>query len=267
MPTPNTPRPRPALGPSPRVALERLWPAGSCTGWHAHGLAQLLYATDGVMVVDTQAGSWVVPPTRALWLRPGLRHQVTMVGAVRMRTAYLDDTQVPGLPTHSGVLHVSALLRELLVAATQLPPQAPLTPRDQLLWNLLVCELRVSPRLPLHLPWPQDADLRQLCSRLAANPADTASAATWATTLGVSERSLHRRFTRATGMNWSQWRTQCRLQHALLRLAQGDKIIDVALDCGYASPSAFAAMFRRQFGVTPSGFFGATPLDHRPTGA
>lgn len=256
MPTHPTPTPRPALGSAPRVALERQWPAGSTTGWHAHAVAQLLYATDGVMVVDTQAGSWVVPPTRALWLRTGLRHRVTMTGAVRMRTAYLDEAQVPGLPAHSGVLHVSALLRELLVAATELGPQSPATARDALLWDLLVCELRVSPSLPLHLPWPTDPGLRQLCTRLAAHPCDTTSAAAWAATLDLSERSLHRRFVRETGMNWSQWRTQCRLQHALLRMAQGDKIIDVALDSGYASPSAFAAMFRKQFGVTPSRFFG-----------
>jgi len=32
-------------------------------------------------------------------------------------------------------------------------------------------------------------------------------------------------------------------------------VIDVALALGYESPSAFATMFRRQFGETPSQFF------------
>ena len=32
-------------------------------------------------------------------------------------------------------------------------------------------------------------------------------------------------------------------------------MIDVAPDCGYASQSAFAAMFRRHFGIAPSAFY------------
>ena len=48
-------------------------------------------------------------------------------------------------------------------------------------------------------------------------------------------------------------------KHQLLRalelLAGGDKVIDVALALGYDSPSAFATMFRKHFGQTPSQFF------------
>jgi AraC-like DNA-binding protein len=43
--------------------------------------------------------------------------------------------------------------------------------------------------------------------------------------------------------------------HALRGIAAGNKVIEVALDCGYGSASAFAAMFRRHFGVSPSSFY------------
>ncbi|MCJ9714634.1 helix-turn-helix domain-containing protein, partial [Bordetella hinzii] len=33
------------------------------------------------------------------------------------------------------------------------------------------------------------------------------------------------------------------------------KILSIALDHGYASQSAFAAMFRQHFGVPPSAFY------------
>lgn len=56
-------------------------------------------------------------------------------------------------------------------------------------------------------------------------------------------------------MTFAQWREQARLLHALRRIAEGDKLIDVAFDCGYSSPSAFATMFRRHFGITPSTFY------------
>jgi len=42
---------------------------------------------------------------------------------------------------------------------------------------------------------------------------------------------------------------------ALERIALGERIIDVAGTLGYDSPSAFASMFKRQFGTTPSQFF------------
>ena len=42
---------------------------------------------------------------------------------------------------------------------------------------------------------------------------------------------------------------------ALELVASGEKVIDVALALGYESPSAFASMFRKHFGQTPSAFF------------
>jgi len=45
-----------------------------------------------------------------------------------------------------------------------------------------------------------------------------------------------------------------RLISALERLEQGAAVTEVALDCGYNSPSAFIAAFRRQFGATPGAF-------------
>jgi AraC-like DNA-binding protein len=56
-------------------------------------------------------------------------------------------------------------------------------------------------------------------------------------------------------MSFGQWRQQARLLRALEQLAGGAKVVDVALNMGYASPSAFATMFKRQFGVVPSDFF------------
>jgi AraC-like DNA-binding protein len=50
-------------------------------------------------------------------------------------------------------------------------------------------------------------------------------------------------------MGLAVWRQQARLMEALSRLASGQSITAVALDVGYESPSAFTAMFHRNFGV------------------
>ncbi|WP_313704266.1 helix-turn-helix transcriptional regulator [Massilia sp.] len=241
--------------PRPLVAMENTLPAGTVTGWHSHPRGQLLYAIKGVMIVHSEAGSWVVPPSRALWIVAGLRHNVIMSGDVEMRTAYIDAQAAPGLPAQTCVINVSPLLRELMVEAVRIPLDRDMGPREERLVGLLLDELSVSSAIPLHLPMPYDARLKSLCQSLIDQPGNPAQARDWAASLGMGERTLHRLFSQETGMTFARWREQARLLSALEQLAQGRKGIDVAFDCGYASQSAFAAMFRRHFGVPPSSFY------------
>ncbi|WP_374334397.1 helix-turn-helix domain-containing protein [Leeia sp.] len=240
---------------SPLIALDNHWPSGSSTGWHTHPRGQLLYAIHGVMKVETEAGSYVIPPSRALWMRPGLRHNVTMAGTVEMRTVYLDTTLMPELPARSGVVHVSPLLRELLLAAVQLPHATPETDRARCIRQLLVDELHSASTLPLHLPLPHHPVLQRLCQTLCDHPADPRNATAWARELDMSERSLHRLFTRETGLPFTRWRDQARLFAALTALAEGRKGLDAAFHCGFSSQSAFVAWFRRQTGDTPAAYY------------
>ena len=237
------------------VAMENTCPAGSSTGWHSHPRGQLLYAIKGVMIVHSDAGSWVVPPSRALWMVAGVRHNVIMSGDVEMRTAYIDAAAAPGVPGRTCVINVSPLLRELLVEAVRIPLDRDLCARDERLVGLLIDELSVSSAIALHLPMPGDLRLRAVCQSLIEQPASAATAREWAQAAGMGERTLHRLFSQETGLTFSRWREQARLLSALEQIARGRKGIEVAFDCGYASQSAFAAMFRRHFGVPPSSFY------------
>lgn len=192
--------------PRPVVVMESRWQAGMSTGWHSHPKAQLLYATEGVMVVHTETGSWVIPPNRALWVATGLRHTVSMSGDVWMRTAYIDAGQVPALPQASCAINVSPLLRELLVEAVRLSPTEAPEGRDARLLALLIDEIRDSATMPLHLylPMPSDARLRSICDGLVAQPSEAASVAQWAASIHVAERTLHRLFAQET---WHDVRT------------------------------------------------------------
>ena len=102
---------------------------------------------------------------------------------------------------------------------------------------------------------PTDPRIKSICEKISAHPADTSTADDWGALRGVTARTVHRLFIRETGMTFAQWREQARLLFALQRLANGERIIDVAFDCGYASQSAFTAMFRRHFGIPPSMFY------------
>ena len=238
----------------PMAAMEANWAHGTSTGWHSHPRGQLLYAIEGVMSVQLHSGSWLVPPNRGLWIEADAERDVRMSGDVKMRTAYIDASAFADLPARTCVVNVSPLLRELVVAAVGVPLDYAEGSRDERLMHLLVDELRAAEVLPLHLPLSTDARLRQVCEALMREPADTATAEHWAQRLGVSAKTLQRLFVKETGMPFAQWREQARLMFALGRIAAGERIIDIALDCGYASQSAFTAMFKRHFGVPPSGF-------------
>lgn len=237
------------------AAMEVDYPSGASTGRHAHPRGQLLYAIEGVMIVRSLAGSWVVPPNRALWLVAGLEHEVHMAGEVKIRTVFIDAQEISNLPAKSCVVNVSALLRELIVAAVRIPLDYREGGRDDRLMRLLVDELRESDVLPLHLPVPTDTRLKVICQTLIDHPADPSTADQWARRLKVTSKTVHRLFVKETGMTFAQWREQARLLFALRRIASGERIVDVAFDCGYASQSAFTAMFRRHFGTPPSAFY------------
>jgi AraC-like DNA-binding protein len=241
--------------PMPVTAMAADYVPGHVTKPHQHPHAQLIHAMHGVMVVSTAEGQWTVPPTRGMWMPGGTVHWIRMVGRVQMRTAYIRPDAAPDLPTRCTVLGISPLLRELILAAIDIPPRYEAESRDGRLMRLLLDEVKLVPTLPLHLPRPTDQGLRSICDEIVGSPDNALTLADWGERLGVDPKTIQRRFARETGMTFGQWRQQARLLAALERLAAGDKVLDVALEMGYDSPSAFATMFRRQFGVPPSAFF------------
>jgi len=222
---------------------------------HHHPTAQLIHAVQGVMIVTTNAGQWIVPPTRGLWMPAGVKHQIRTVGEVRVRTVYIRSDACPELPQHCQVVKISPLLRELILASIDVSQPYAIDSRDGRLMALLLDEVTLLPSLPLRLPQPTDPDLLTICNAIALAPDEPSTLNQWAERLGVDPKTIQRRFSRQTGMTFGQWRQQARLITALEQLASGVKVVDVALNLGYGSPSAFTTMFKRQFGVTPSAYF------------
>lgn len=222
---------------------------------HSHRRAQLLYATAGVLVIETDAGRWVVPPSRGVWLKGGITHSVRMRGAAQMRSIFVNPDAIPGLPDGDCVIDISPLLRELILAATKVDGDYELESRDGRLMRFILDELCSLPVLPFNLPWPQDARIIRVCQALAEDPADARNASDWAEMVAMSDKTFHRQFHKQTGVTFGRWRQQARLLLSLESLAQGTPVVQVALQHGYESQSAFAAAFKRQFGLSPSEFY------------
>ena len=102
---------------------------------------------------------------------------------------------------------------------------------------------------------PVDKRLKSLCDALIADPGAELTLQQWASQVGASDRTLTRLFERELGMGFAQWRQQVRLAHAAPLIARGVPLSQVAAELGYASQSAFSAMFKKIFGSSPSAFF------------
>ncbi|MHC6225343.1 AraC family transcriptional regulator [Pseudomonas sp. X10] len=223
---------------------------------HCHDRAQLIHALSGVVTVNSRQGSWVVPPGRGVWVPAAVEHDLKIAGMVRMRTLFIDPQARPDLPRECQVIEISALLRELIISAMDIPADVPAGGRDERVMQLILDEIRVLPVMALHVPSPCDPQLLALCQALRAAPAEDWSLQRAARHSGISPRTLTRAFQRETGLSFIQWLRRMRLLTSLDALAAGHSILDVALDLGYDSPSAFSAMFRRTLGVSPSAYFG-----------
>src|SRR5882672_8127595 len=86
---------------------------------HSHTWHQMIYASRGVMTVNTSTGSWVVPSRRAVWVPAGIEHEVEMSASVSMRTLYLRPGLSDVLPRDCCVVSVSPLLRELILRTVE----------------------------------------------------------------------------------------------------------------------------------------------------
>jgi len=238
--------------PRPVAAMAKDFAAGQHIARHLHSRAQLIFAAAGVMLVSTDKGSWAVPPQRAVWMPAGVAHEIRLPGAVAMRTLYVRPDAAGRMPARVRVIAVSALLRELILRACALPVLYDERGAAGRLMTLILDEIAGLPTLGLDLPMPRDPRLARICRALGGDPGSTRTLEDWGREAGGSGRTLARLFLRETGLTFAAWRQQARLLAALARLAAGEPVTRIALDLGYESPSAFAAMFKRALGAPPS---------------
>ena len=222
---------------------------------HAHDWHQLIYASEGVMWIQTAQGDWVVPPNRAVWVPAGVEHGIEMTGSVFVQTLYLAQALSRTLPDRCCAVNISPLLRELIRHIVTLGTLDKCDSVRARLICVLLDQLNALPTIPLQLPWPTDERAQRAAAWLRAHPDDPGIIKHMAKRVSLGIRTLERLFHNETGQTFGKWRQQLRLLHALRLLAGGRPVTAVALDVGYESASAFIVMFKRTLGVTPHRYF------------
>jgi len=215
-----------------------------------------VYPARGVLSIHARRVTSIIPANRVAWTPARVMHYHRAYGQTDMRIVFLPASLAVLLPSEPTVLPVSALAREALLALTgprnYASESEAFTPgASARLRRVLVDELQAAPEQPLQLPEPEDDRLLAVARRLYDRPDDNASLAELGRTIGASSRTLSRLLHDELGMTFYEWRTQVRVHHALVLLAEGRPTTEVALACGWANPSHFIAAFNRIVGTTP----------------
>ncbi|SAL72776.1 AraC family transcriptional regulator [Caballeronia peredens] len=238
--------------PRPVMARGSTYASGQREIWHSHEQAQLFYPMNGAARVLTPTGSWMLPPMRAIWLPPGVDHELHAIGDLTAYSVYLEPDAAPWLWPSCRVILIRSLMHELIMELAEQPHDYADDSIGAHVAGLLLALLRGAESTTQGgLPLPGDRRLRAICSRLLAEPDNDDTLDAWSETVGASARTLARLFRQETGLTFGQWRQQLRLVEAMARLALGDSVARVADQLGYQSSSSFIAMFRRSIGETP----------------
>ncbi|PXA72255.1 AraC family transcriptional regulator [Cryobacterium arcticum] len=217
-----------------------------------HDEHELIFSDSGVLTVEADGRLWVTPMGLGIWIPAGMTHHVTAEPGTLFYVTYFarDRVSVPWSGTTG--IGLTTLLRELLLTNKSAMLDDAVRLRIQQLIVDLLAPVR-SASLDVHLP--TDPVLRAVAEEILRNPADSGTSADWGSRLGVSGRTINRRFERETGSSLTQWRITVRMRRALISIAAGRSVVSVARDLGYTNASTFIQLFRQTTGHTPAAYF------------
>ena len=237
--------------PSPLYFRAEELPADAAYPHHQHLWGEFVYAFRGVMEVEVQQHRYLVPPQCGLWLPPDVAHRGLNRQAVHFSSLYVSRELTTGLPLQVCALRVGPLLRAVLEELRLLPAPVPHTPAYTRLLQVALDQIAQARQAGSYLPSSNDPLLAPVIEALMAEPGDARTVAQWAAQVHTTERTLMRHAQSELGMTLAQWRQRLRVVKAMPLLLAGETVENIAHDLGYASSSAFIAMFRSLAGVTP----------------
>jgi AraC-like DNA-binding protein len=256
--------------------LASAYPRGTRLELHAHREAQLVFAAEGLMQVETPKGRWLVPPDRAVWVPARFPHAIDVLADIEMRSIYfqprwLASRRAGAELKNEFVVRVGPLLREVVLAlfdacpgkvAAGFPNGTCVSPdrrsdhaRALRLAEVVVGELSRAGDPSTFMPMPSDPKARKVAELLLRDAADGRDLDALARAVGVSGRTLSRLFPQETRLTFKVWRQRARIIAAIELLGQPRQSIKrVATKLGFASTAAFSFAFRQVTGQTPTAF-------------
>ena len=123
-----------------------------------------------------------------------------------------------------------------------------------LAWSVLSRTARAAQMENVLIRENDDAVVRAVADRIRRDCGGTVRISDLVAFSGYSQTRFFALFREKMGLSPNQFLTRCRIDKAkrLLTVPNGPTLQEIALSCGFATASHFAATFRRYEGVTPS---------------
>lgn len=221
---------------------------------HTHERDELTCVVAGQTRIAVGATTWVLGPTRALWIPAGTVHTVAPSPGSLTFPLFFPDNSVPwSLPRGIHVTDDLSRCIQVLLQPGLSSPEA-----------ITAAARRAVALLPslsedtLAVPLPRDPRALTVAQALLADPADGSSLEDWARVTYASSKTLQRLFLAETGMSFPRWRTQARLVAAVRLLREDVPVGVVAQRVGYATAGGFIQAFHKVTGCTPARYLPAS---------
>jgi AraC-like DNA-binding protein len=224
--------------------------------WHKHAMHEMQYAVEGIAEVESAGTRHVLPPQQAVWIPAGLPHR-TSLRRVRSIAVFFDPAMVQGADDRVRVLAAAPVIREMLVYAVRWPIDR--AGRDRTAESFfdalaLLALDWLDREAPLCLPTSSDPLVRAVMDHTQEHLFDV-TVGQVCSAVGLSERTLRRRFGDDVGMTWRSYLLQSRLLRAMVILTESERsVLEVATEVGFESVAAFTRAFRRATSETPSAY-------------
>lgn len=228
----------------PLAVMRREYTISSNFGWHSHRRGQLLYGNSGYMTAMTEEGAFMLPSGYAILIAPDLPHAVQTFGETTMHSVYIEESVLRGHWEPTRILKVSPLLDASIQALAKEPVLYDESGRGQHLSELILDEIRNAGSEPYTVPLPAEKQLRKLCRYLLDNPDNNLTIDDWADKVGMSRRTMTRKFRYETGMSFIEWRQRLRISHVMRRCAEGVPLAVAGLEAGYRSLSTLRKILK-----------------------
>lgn len=219
---------------------------------HHHDQDQLAWMRRGAMELSVGGQRWHLRGEHAAWIPAGAPHAMLFREHGDLISVYTDPGMLRDDPAEGArLLDIDRLAAGVL---DHLATGDRRSRRWRLCAALLDDVVRDARSSRQVIALPVDPRARAVADALLADPADPRDLAEWASSLGVSTKTIARAFVADTGCTFREWRVRARLQVAVGLLLNGESVQGTALAVGYDAASSFIAAFRGRFGLTPAAY-------------
>lgn len=251
-PTPERPGPPDAR---PAFMFARSFPAGP-----PHDLRvdrhYLLCCSSGALRLEADGRIWSLPPARAALVVAGHAVRVGLPQPVTTSSVLFATTFTPPPPAPLAVFDLNPLAQGLLAECSPWGESAEPLPAyaEAMFAALAAVTWRLAERpSPVVVPAGRSPELRTALDVTRERLAEDVRFEEVAAAVGLTPRSLARRFEEETGTTWGAVLRRMRVLRAVEALAADDEpVARIAFSVGYGSLSAFNAAFRELTGRTPT---------------